>query len=232
MNIVKSRKSKTSVWSDAMIKEFINDCNSGEYTQLQLGAKYGISDPTVRKLARELGCYRPGGKNKIWPAEVKETVRMLYPDHSNKFIVDEVSRVHGVSITRHAMVNLAYYEGWHKAEDVTREIRRKTVRIATEYAREHKEEIRQKCRAAALKNYAAERRRLVFGLEQKTAYRICMDQKLAKRKSDLRSVLKHKKNYYCERRGNVMYYDENTRRSLYMEQKYAKMFTFKPRETA
>lgn len=67
----------------------------------------------------------------------------------------------------------------------------------------------------------AERRRINWGLPQKTKLKICFDQRRMLRKAEWRCNLR-KRGYIVAYASNIIYYDDNTKRSQQTEQTIAK----------
>ncbi|MBP3245572.1 MAG: hypothetical protein J6M59_10795 [Bacteroidaceae bacterium] len=80
------------------------------------------------------------------------------------------------------------------------------------------EETMRKAQETRRQTVKRERRRLIFGLEQRTKMKLHINgfDERQRRKTSHRYLFK-KRGYIVERGGNVMYWDENTSRSTQME---------------
>lgn len=154
---------------------------------------------------------------KIWTKENLQYFIENYADTPNIVFAEKF----GVKV---ATINKrAYFLGLHKSHE-TRLRNAEKARILTKT-----EENKRKQGKALKKRYEAEKRRIVFGLEQKTKLRVERNDK----KAMLKANMKYKNGYFTkEKMSNILYYDENTRRSKIREARAKEMgFVIKKKES-
>ena len=128
----------------------------------------------------------------------------MFPDHTWKEIRDALNLKYGVNISRKCVYATA-------------------KRLGVEKAPGHKSRINQRRKES-------ERRRIIFGLPQRTRQRYVLDPKIVQLRRVSKSNLIRTNNYFSEPNSTVLYYDSETRRSQYLEQKYSHLFQFLPAE--
>lgn len=143
-------------------------------------------------------------KPSIWTEENLKYFIEHYAETSNA----ELAERFGCKVS--TIQKRAYFLGLHKTD----EVRAKNAEKARLYTKT--EEAKAKQARGWKKAYEADKRRLLFGMEQKTKIRVGEQ----KTKTSLKANMKFKNGYFTlTRMSNTLYWNENTRRSTYREQR-------------
>lgn len=166
--------------------------------------KFGIGESTLHRVARKHGLKKSRQFMKKMQAEITEKARQTCEAFG---LYDELAE-------RKRAEMQAYKE---RGEEIPYGFR-KGVSSIERLGRKKFEETMRKAQETRRQTIKSERRRLVFGMEQRTKMKLHIggfDER--QRKKTCHRHLFRKHGYIVERGGNTIYYDEQTRRSKQME---------------
>ncbi len=166
--------------------------------------KFGIGESTLHRIARKYGLKKSKPFLKKIQTEVTEKARQTCEAFG---LYEELAE-------RKRAEMQAYKE---RGEEIPHGFR-KGVSSIERLGRKKFEETMRKAQETRRQTVKRERRRLIFGLEQRTKIKLHINgfDERQRRKTSHRYLFK-KRGYIVERGGNVMYWDENTSRSTQME---------------
>jgi transposase len=189
--------SKTAtIWNEENERSLVE--RYGTTTNRTLATSLGVSVPSIKKKARELGLKKTCAKRKILPS-LEALVLRMSENNSYRSVADKLN-ISASSI--HDIVNRAAKKGYQKRD------KEATGKIMAE------------TRVRLIKK---ERARAIFGLNQQTKLKVFPN----KKKYHLRERMKRCR-YDVERNSTDVFMDDETRRHANMESEAQKMgFTIK-----